>query len=222
MTRRQHGLSLVELMIGLALGLFIVAIATTLLLSRIREHRALLIESRLMQDLRTGADLVMRDLRRAGHWGDATVALRRSGGVAAANPYTALSPAAAASDAISFRFSRDSSENHAVDPNEQFGFRLRRGVIEMLLGSGNWQALTDAGTVTVTAFSVTPEVDEIDLEGLCDKACAPGAASCPPRQQLRSLAVAMTGRSTADASVVRAVRGQVRLRNDVIVGACPV
>lgn len=218
---RQRGLSLVELMIGLTLGLFIVATATTLLLSRMREHRALLIESRLMQDLRTGADLVMRDLRRAGHWGDATAAMPRSGAAPAANPYTALTPAAAASDAVSFRFSRDASENHAVDGNEQFGFRLRRGVIEMLLGSGNWQALTDGGTMMVTDFSVTPRIDEIALQGLCENACAAGAPNCPPTQQVRSLAVSISGRSTADAGVVRAVRGQVRLRNDVIVGACP-
>ena len=40
--------------------------------------------------------------------------------------------------------------------NEQFGFRLRNGALEMQLGAGNWQALTDSGTVTVTAFSATP------------------------------------------------------------------
>ncbi|HEY0856044.1 MAG TPA: prepilin-type N-terminal cleavage/methylation domain-containing protein [Albitalea sp.] len=218
---RQRGLSLVELMIGLAIGLFIVATATSLLLDRIREHRALLIESRLMQDLRTAADLVSRDLRRAGYWGESTAGLPRGGAAAAANPYTALAPAAAASDAVSFRFSRDAGENHAVDGNEQFGFRLRRGVIEMLLGSGNWQALTDSGTMIVTAFSVTPRVDEITLQALCEKACAAGAADCPPKQQLRSFGVAITGRSSADAGVVRGVRSQVRLRNDVIVGACP-
>lgn len=221
MPPRQRGLSLVELMVGLAIGLFIVAMATTLLLHRIREHRALLVESRLTQDLRTAADLVARDLRRAGYWGESTAGLPRSGAAPAANPYTALAPTAAASDAVGFRFSRDASENHTVDGNEQFGFRLRRGTIEMLLGSGNWQALTDSGTMTVTAFSVTPQVDEIALHALCEKACAPGAADCPPKQQLRSFAVEITGRSSADAGVVRGVRSQVRLRNDVIVGACP-
>ena len=50
--------TLLKLMIGLVLGLFIVGAASTLLVSRIREHRALLVESRLMQDLRAGADLV--------------------------------------------------------------------------------------------------------------------------------------------------------------------
>ena len=35
------------------------------------------------------------------------------------------------------------TENGIVDSNERFGFRLRNGAIEMQLGDGNWQALTD-------------------------------------------------------------------------------
>jgi len=221
-TRGQRGLTIVELLVGLAVGLFIVAVATTLLVSRVREHRSLLVESRLMQDLRAASDLVARDLRRAAHWGAASAAVwSRGTGSAIANPYTALSPSSAASDAVSFRFSRDTTENHHVDDNEQFGFRLRNGVIEMLLGSGNWQALTDAGTVVVTDFAITPEVQEIALEGFCAQTCPPGSSTCPPKQQVRSLAVLISGRSAADGAVTRMVRSQVRLRNDVIVGACP-
>jgi len=217
----QRGITLVELMIGLALGLFIVASASTLLLGRIREHRALLVESRLMQDLRASAELVTRDLRRAGYWGDATAALwKAGGGNAVANPYTALAPAAAASDAVSFRFSRDSTENDAVDVNEQFGFRLRKGVIEMLLG-GSWQALTDNGTMVVQSFSVTPSVQEVSLQGVCAKPCSSGGTECMPKQQVRSLAVMITGRSAIDAGVVRSVRSDVRVRNDAVVGSCP-
>jgi prepilin peptidase dependent protein B len=217
----QRGLSLVELLIGLAIGLFIVAVAVTLLSSHLHEQRALMLESRLMQDLRATADLIVRDLRRAGHWGDAGAGVWRSGASAVvANPYTAVAPAAAASDTVSFRFSRDSSENHSVDANEQFGFRLRQGVIEMQLGGG-WQAVTDSGSVIVSAFNVRPEVQEISLERLCVLACAAGSVSCPPRQQVRSLAVSITGHATGDSSVVRSVRAAVRLRNDAIVGACP-
>ena len=220
--RRQRGLTIVELLVGVALGLFIVAVATTLLVSRVHEHRALLIESRLMQDLRAAGDLITRDLRRAGYWGDAAAAVwRRGAGTPIANPYTAMSPSSAASDAVSFLFSRDTTENHHVDGNEHFGFRLRKGVIEMLLGSGNWQALTDAGTVEVIAFDITPDVQEIALNGFCAKDCPPGSIDCPPKQQVRSLAVLISGRSTADSTVTRTVRSQVRLRNDTIVGNCP-
>ena len=67
----QRGFTLVELLVGLALALVVVAAGTLLLARQAHEQRALVIEARLMQDLRSTADLVARDLRRAGHWGDA-------------------------------------------------------------------------------------------------------------------------------------------------------
>lgn len=210
----HRGVSMVELLVGIALGLFIVAIATTMLLARLQSHRELLLRSRLIQDLRVAADVVARDLRRAGYWGEAGAV-----GAARANPYSALAPAAQASDAIGFRYSRDEHEDHGVDVNEQFGFRLHQGVIEMLLG-GRWQALTDSATMTVTAFSVTPELQEIALEGFCATPCPPSSTDCPPRQLVRSLAVSISGRAAPAAALVRTVRSHVRLRNDPIVGHC--
>ena len=219
----ERGLSIVELLVGVVISLFIAAAGAMLLAGHLRENRALLLEARLMQDLRTAADLVTRDLRRAGHWGAAVDGVWATGtgtGSVAANPYAAVAPATAASDAARFSYSRDTAENGTVDSNEQFGFRLRTGVIEIQLGAGNWQALTDAGTLTITQFSVTPSVQTVSLAGFCSTPCPPGAAACPPQQQVRRLALVITGRLVADAAVVRSVRSAVRLRNDAVVGAC--
>lgn len=219
---RHRGISMVELLVGLAVGLFIAAAGVTLMAGNLRENRALMLESRLMQDLRTAADIITRDLRRAGYWAGAVAAIQAvPGSPTAANPYLAVAPAAAASDAVTFAFSRDASENQTLDSNEQFGFRLRRGVIEMQLGSGNWQALTDANTVVVTGFTVTPTIEELSLAAQCARPCAPVTPECPPRQQVRSLDVSIQGRSSADATVQRSLRSSVRLRNDAVVGACP-
>ncbi|MBW8831388.1 MAG: prepilin-type N-terminal cleavage/methylation domain-containing protein [Burkholderiales bacterium] len=217
--RRERGMSLVELMIGLAIGLVVVAAAAVLLLGQIREQRAMLVEGRLMQDLRTSMDIITRDLRRSGYWGGAPARMHASASTPE-NPYTAISPALAASDAVSFRMSRDITENNSVDDNEQFGFRLRNGVIEMLIGGGSWQALTDVGTMSVVSFAVTPEVQELSLQGMCEKACANGASACGPTLQVRSLTVAITGRANADSKVRRTLTSQVRVRNDAVVGAC--
>jgi prepilin peptidase dependent protein B len=220
----QRGLTMVELLIGMAIGLFIVATAASLMTGNLRENRKLMIESRLMQDLRTAADMITRDLRRAGYWAAATAGVRGDGAASAplANPYSDVTPVGAAADHTSFRFSRDATENHTVDSNEQFAFRLRNGVIELQLGVGNWQALTDATTLTVTEFSVTPTVEEISLADFCARPCEAASSTCPPRQLVRSLAVVVSGRATGDALVTRSVRSQVRLRNDPIIGACPV
>ena len=226
-TARQRGFSLVELLLGVAIALFLAATGTSLLAAHLRDSRSLLLEARLMQDLRTAADVITRDLRRAGHWGAAAESVRVAGstGTPPVNPYLdlALSPGAGTADAVAFRYSRDATENHRVDSNEQFGFRLRAGVVEMQLGAGNWQALTDPASLTITEFSATPSTEWVDLGALCGKPCAAGSSgTCPPRQQVRSVALRLAARLPRDATVARSVRSQVRLRADPVVGACEV
>lgn len=216
----ERGLSLVELMVGTAVGLIVAAAAGSVVSANLRENRQLMLEARLMHDLRGTADLVARDLRRAGFWAAAASGVRGDDAEAPlANPHgVAADPAA--SDAVRLSFSRDASETAAVDDDERFGFRLRRGVIEMQLGAGNWQALSDAGTLVVTTFRVEPRVDEVSLAAFCEQPCAAGSATCPPRQQVRSFAVTLAARSTSDATVARSLTSSVRLRNDAVTGSC--
>jgi prepilin peptidase dependent protein B len=217
----SRGFSIIELLVGAAVGLTIVAAGTTIVTHQVRDSRAFSIETRLTQDLRTAADIIARDLRRAGYWGAAASGVRGDEGAAVlANPYAAVAPDVAASDAVRLAFSRDASENDGVDSNERFGFRLRNGAIELQLGDGNWQALTDPATLSVTAFEVAPRVEETSLERFCAAPCAPGSPTCPPRQQVRSFVVAIAGRAVADPGVQRSVLAAARLRNDTVVGAC--
>lgn len=216
----HRGLSLVELLVGTAVALVVAAAATSVVSVHVRENRQLTLETRLMQELRSAADMVARDLRRAGYWANAASAVRGDGaGVSPANPF-GVAADAAASDAIRLSFSRDAVENDAVDDAERFGFRLRAGVVEMQLGAGNWQALSDAGTLVVTAFTVEPRLDEASLADFCAQPCAASGANCPPRQQVRSFAVTLAARSSHDASVTRSLRSTVRLRNGAVTGNC--
>jgi type IV pilus assembly protein PilW len=224
---RQRGLSLVELLIGSALGVLLVGAGIGVLLAHLKESRALVEHNRLIQDLRSTTSLIARDLRRAGHWADvgAGVWLRDvppPDRTVAANPYASIETTPAPTGALTLRYSRDNVENHSVDSNEQFGFRLRNQVIEMRLGGGSWQAMTDASLMKVTALEFTPAETTIDLGALCSADCAEGDAACPPRQKLRSVIVMVAAHSAADARAVRAARAEVRLRNDEITGRCPV
>lgn len=218
---RARGVSLVELLVGTALGLITAAAAAALVSANLHENRRLLAEARLMQDLRTAADIVSRDLRRAGYWAAAASGVRSDdGAVVVANPYSLVAPASAAADGVVFRYSRDAAENNAVDSNEHFGFRLRAGAVDMQLGEANWQALTDSASLIVTAFAVEPRSDEVSLARFCAVPCAGASTSCPPRQLVRSVAFSLSARSAVDASVIRTVRGSARLRNDPVVGSC--
>ena len=218
--RRQLGISLVELLVGAAVGLIVVAAAGSVVAAHQGAARRVQFEARLMQDLRGAAELVSRDLRRAGHWAAAASGVRRGDETITVNPHAEITAAGGAATVVALSFSTDAGDAVGVDDNERFGFRLHNGAIEVQLGARNWQALSDPGTVVVTSFSVVPRVDEADLATFCTKPCSAGSTTCPPRQQIRSYAIGVAGRSAADALVTRGLRSVVRVRNDVVVGSC--
>jgi prepilin peptidase dependent protein B len=222
MRRHSRGLSLPGLLIGTAMGLAVVAAASSVVAAHQRDQRAALAEARLMQDLRTTAGLVARDLRRAGHWSAAASGVRLDGDASAplANPHAAIAPAAERSSTVTLSFSSGPGDGAAVDDSERFGFRLRAGAIELQLGAGNWQAINDPSTLAITSFSVEPTVEEISLAAFCAAPCAAGSTACPPRQQIRSFAVALAGHPATGAAIVRSLHARVRARNDAVVGSC--
>ena len=54
--RPPRGVSIVELMVGITIGLFILAAATVMLTSQLADNRRLLLEAQVQQDLRATAD----------------------------------------------------------------------------------------------------------------------------------------------------------------------
>ena len=64
--RRQTGLSIVELLVGVAIGLVITAAATLLMSGQLIENRRLLTETQVQQDLRAATDIMAREMRRVG------------------------------------------------------------------------------------------------------------------------------------------------------------
>lgn len=222
--RTQRGLSIVELMVGIAVGLVVVAAATIMVAAQLADNRRLLLETQIQQDLRTTADLIARDLRRAGFWHDAP---RGTAAGAAAfgplgNPYAAVAPAGHAASAAElgyvYAYPTRTVDDNLVNDDEVYGFRLRNGVVETQLGRGNWQALTDAGALKVTRFLVTAREEAVPLP--CPRACSPGATPCPPVQTVRAYTIEIGGQAAHDAAVQRSVRSHVRLRNDLVVGEC--
>lgn len=246
----QRGLSLVELLVGVALGLFLVAGAATLFVNHLGNSRRLLLEARLNQDLRAAADLVTRDLRRAGYWGgnNSLQGTTKIGSATSTtpNPYAAVSPGVGT---ITYDFSRDAIENNTRDANERFAFDLSGGAIRMTI-NGAAQVVTDPDTVTITGFTVTPTVAPVNLgdacaapfrnianptvvEPCCDALllaaglCAAGqvvnwtGTNACPIITVRQYLVTITGRATRDATVTRTLQTRVRVRNDAFAGVCP-
>lgn len=219
---RQRGLSIVELMVGITIGLIIVAGASVLLSGQIVENRRLVAEAQVQQDLRATADIITRELRRSGALGTDTFLLQRiwiPGSVTdpAANMHSALlSPAsgAAPDDQVAFNY-YPTGPGTDGPPGVGFGFRLdtTRGVIETNLRAGGWQDLTDPATVNITRFEVE-RLDDTQVRLPCARPCADSTSNCWPTINTRTFLVRFTAQSRSLPDVVRSHQSRVRVRNE--------
>lgn len=234
----SRGLSIVELLVGIAIGLFLLAGASMMFVSSITNSRGLLAEARVNQNLRSTADLITRDLRRAGYWENAMAGTTTTSTASTANPYAAIA-ASAASSTVMYSLARDASAGrtattdlNTLTPDEQFGFRLSSGAVQMQVGLNNWQSVTDTNVLTVTALAITPSETSLDIRNACAKPCcdailgtctAINVAVPPgcPKITVRRYDLSLTGQSTTDSAVVRTLKTGVRVRNDATSGACP-
>lgn len=217
--RGVRGMSLVELMVGAAIGLIVVAGAISLFATQMRASRSTMLATRVTQDLRAAADLIARDLRRTGYWGNAVSGTSAVGSTTPPqNPYAGLTTSA---QAVTYGFSRDVVEDNAQGASEEFGFRLTDdGVLQMQTGRDTWREVVDPALVRITEFSVTPTLVALPLGHLCIRTCAAGVAGCPT-VSVRRLDLLLRGQALADPAITREQRVSVRLRNDRLSGACP-
>lgn len=239
-SHRARGLSIVELMVGIAVGLLVVVGASKLFADYVIGNKRLMLETRVNQDLRAAADIVARDIRRAGYWNNALTGVWGTGGTSITpNPHaTGLGVVASTATSVSYSYARDADD--VLDNNEYAGFRLQANTLQMQDGQNNWQAVTDPGTVRITAFAVTPVSPALvnDLSTYC--AClsrltctladianpafgvVPPAVTRPaPTLTTPSFEIVLTGQAVNDPAVTRTVRETVRVRNPSLTGACP-
>lgn len=246
--RLQHasrGLSIVELMVGITISLFILAGASLVLTTQLDHNRRLLLEAQVQQDLRTTADMISRDVRRAGYWGMAychvwpAQAPAAEGGDPAncgqPNPYTRFvltaNPARLEYDrSTDFEFGNAfNADDGGVDlaefrPRERVGFKYNEasGTIDYWVSANSWQALTDPAVIRVTQFTMV--LTSRDLPVPCaDVGCQARGPQCggPVSVQSRDLTFTIVAQAVHDASVRRSLTENVRLRNSVPTEQCP-
>lgn len=212
-----RGLSLVELMVGIAVGLFIVAAATVMATGQLGENRRLLLESQLQQDLRATSDIITRELRRSGAIINAQNLVATATVPAQANAISATTPASGAHSPaeITFRYERNLVEQGP------WGFKLDNGIIKTQLVnsltgvSAGWQDLTDGSVMEVTQFAITIN-REPPIEVPCPSICPSGTTSCWPLMYVRDFVVDITARLRSAPEVVRSIRSTVRARNEMV------
>jgi len=232
----QRGLGLVELMVGITVGLIVTAGATMVATRQINEHRRLMLEVQMQQDLRIAADLLQQDMRRAGYRGLPASGVwepeRNAGAVpakeAASSPYTELTQSAGGHD-LYYRYAKNTNgtlnTTNVVANNEHFGVALDGETLSIQLGlkangTPNWQPITDPNVVRITSFVPEIKTQQIPLDDLCDSSACAAAGGCPT-QTIRRVVFTIRAVAKADSSVARTLTVSEKIRADDISGICP-
>lgn len=145
----QGGETLVGLLVGMAVGLLVLAAGSQMLATHLRAHRSALQQSHLHHDLRSGLDVIAGELRQAQGSGQAWQ--KRSSGM--------CSDAFCAADLVisdhRLVFSRDRNQNGLMDNNECTGFRLKDHELQIRTAClpEVWTDLTDSGSLKLTGLT---------------------------------------------------------------------
>jgi prepilin peptidase dependent protein B len=196
--RKQHGVTLVELLIGMLLGLLVAGAGMGLFLTSLQGQTDNIRLSRLNQDMRALMDIMVRDIRRAGfvtNRPDLYLASLKS------NPFFSsttdlkiYSTGSLTNNCIVYTYNRNFEDSSttpptpitpAVDSNEYFGFRLNAsGELEMRYSgttnascaNGDWQMVIEPEveitaltfTLTTTRRNITSMKTDTDGDGCLD------------------------------------------------------
>lgn len=179
---RNRGMTLIEIMIALLLGLMVIGGVMTIYISSIRGSTDIANSARLNYDLDSVMQLMVNDIRRAGYWGDAV-----SGSNAKNNPPTCdtgnpftcgdadivISKKTGEADDSCILYTYDFDDGDStttpeepdgnVNLNEYFGFRLNGNGVDMRYSvddvtniscdDGNWENIVDTETVSINSLS---------------------------------------------------------------------
>ena len=102
----------------------------------------------------------------------------------------------------------------------RYGVRWNKGnnTLEIQLGSGNWQPITDPDSIVIQNFNANVVTQEISLDDLCGPA---GVATCLKQCQ-RRVDFTITAAAKSDPNVRRTLTVSEKIRADEITATCSV
>jgi prepilin peptidase dependent protein B len=215
---KQRGVSLVELMIAIVVGLFALTAIISLLTNNLAYGRSSIDMLKLNQEMRSAMDIMADDLRRAGYWNNTQSML---GNAAVSNPHSFPNWPITVNDdenCIIFSYDRDNSSDTPA-ANEIFGFSLSgnsivTGFPTALDGCDDitdWNTITNPTTVKINSLSFEL-LDPTETSGDdVHQYNSDGGLVC-----VREIRIRITAELVKDATVKQSLEKTIRLRNDEI------
>ena len=141
----QKGETIVGLVVGMGIGLVVLAAGAKMLAQHLQGHRWALQDSHLHHDLRSALDTMARELRQAQAVGQAW----KTRTTADCRDVFCAPAADIRIQGQRIDFSRDKNQNAVLDNNECVGFRLKDKELQLRTACAPevWTDLTDAGSL---------------------------------------------------------------------------
>lgn len=170
----QGGFSLVELMVGIAVGLVLISAVVALAVSMLRTNAESITSARLTQEGRALGDVFARELKRARYSGN-YLAFVGSGG-AAPNQFGAIDILNLGTETGScIRFAYDADDDGALDANEVKVFTLVQGAVYFA------QYATYAAATCSSSGALRLSSPEVQVTSLVFNRTTTGASPSPNR-----------------------------------------
>jgi prepilin peptidase dependent protein B len=219
MRQKQNGYSLIELMIGLAAGVFVMGASLTAYVAMLKANRETLQMTRLEHEMRTSMSIMVNDLRRARYWGQAMNDVDTG---TITNPFVAAgADLSVAANCVLFSYDLNSDGTlpalNTAPNDERFGFRLSNSTLQMRPNAHTsfscadannaWENLTNPNVVNVTGLTFTGTDDVIDADG-----AGPDTITVT----ISTVTISITAQLASDPTVQRTLTEIIRIRNNKI------
>jgi len=214
---RQRGMALIELMMALGMGVFLLLGLTTFLTVSLKSNNDAVQLANLNQELRTIVTLMTRDIHRAGYWGSTSYSTGALSGIGAGatyvNPFASVNTATAGC----ILYSYDRNGNGIQDAAEKFGFLLHNGAVMMRTSAGatTYDCTTNAGN----ALDYLSDQKNIRITALTFSEVASQpvymAGSSGPNIRIRRINITISGQRLDDTSITQTLTDTVKIENDL-------
>lgn len=211
--RKQRGISIVEILIAFVIGIVVVGAILSLFATTVNSSDRIIQEGNLNRELHTIMDIMVKDIQRAGYWGNATSS--------STNPFMSTDndlTVNGSSDCILFTYDRNGDGTVATiaagSDDEHYGYRKDGSKIQYRIpgasydcaaASGDWEDLTNTDNVTITALSVTTDNQAVDIDG---------TGSGTDTTTYRTVTITLTGRLPNDTDVTKTITRTIKIYNN--------
>ena len=208
---RSRGLSLIELMVALTIGLAVLGGVLAMMMNGMRANAESMKAIRLNQEMRAAMDLMVRDVRRAGYRKGYSSTI--GAGQTVENTVRILD----SGGRIEFQYDGD-DDGVLNSTSESFGFKLEAGALKYtrnaLAATPDWQPLTDPNVTTITALSFCywPSLSTQCLTQVPSDAKV--TLTGTTQVSVYAVRITMSAQLKNDAATLRRLTETIRVRND--------